>query len=99
MPDAQADYGSGVTLAPPGAPPLKRKRSARGCLVAAGVLILVFGAAFGACAFWVSEHPILGGSGNGLFAPLKPIPVSHRSCPYLRQVHDTAALREAGFVG
>ena len=90
MPNAEAYPAWGETLTPPDAPPPSSKRRGRGCLIALAIVMVVFGAGFGACAYVASRvGNIRIGSPS---PPLQAIPVSHHSCPYLRQVHDAAVV-------
>jgi hypothetical protein len=86
MPDANVYRGSGEKWTPPDARALKPKRSGRGWIIAAAIVISVFVAGFGACAYVGSQL------NNLSFGPkvLTPIAVPRRSCPYLRLVRDTA---------
>jgi hypothetical protein len=88
MPDAEAYPGRGETWTPPDARSVTPKRPRRGWLIALTIVMVVFGAGFGACAYIASQV----GNINIGSPPLQPIPVSHHSCPYLRQVHDAAVV-------
>ncbi len=87
MPDAKVDREWGAPWPLPDPRLLRPKRSARGWIIAS-IVFSVFVAGLGACEY-VGDRP--GNLGGPIWSTApKPIPVARRSCPYLREVHDTA---------